>query len=198
VWQGSSDDTNFSVEFDLVAYSDPDRDVMGPLRDLMSLVLPKVKNGFLMSPGATIKKEALAKIGGAIGTAVTSGLEASVSGVKAGWDKYNSVPGVINGGAQAVSTAIETAGAGVLKAVGDSGLTSKNAIESEMENIVQIDIGDWFTLNNVVITDVRHTLSAQLPGQTGGLMHATVSLSFRPMFALTTDDLDSLLRGKMQ
>ncbi len=195
VWQGSSDDTQFSVEFDLVAYSDPELDVMKPLRDLMSLVLPRVEDGFLMSPGATIKSEALTKIGGKIGTMVTSGLEASVAGVKAGIDTFSSKPGLINGTAQAVSTALETSGKGVKKAIGESGLTSKNAIESEMENIIQVNIGDWFELDNAVITDVRHTLSSQLPGQTGGLMHATVTISFRPMFALTVEDIPKLLNG---
>jgi hypothetical protein len=196
VWQGSSDDTNFQVEFDLIAYSDPELDVMKPLRDLMSLVVPYVKDGFLMSPGATIKPEALNQIGGAIANVVTAGIEATVEGAKAGWETFKSKPTMVAGASSAVATALQTAGGGVMKAVGDSGLTSKEAIESNMENVIQVNIGDWFTMNNVVITDVRHTLSSQLPGQTGGLMHANVTLSFRPMFALTTLDLPTLLNGR--
>jgi hypothetical protein len=81
------------------------------------------------------------------------------------------------------------------KALKESGLTTKGAIEAYMEGIITITVGDWFTMKNVVITDVSSTLNAQQPGAAGGVMSASVSVSFRPMFTLTTEDLENLLRG---
>ena len=80
-------------------------------------------------------------------------------------------------------------------AVKASGLGSKKAIEDILRNKIQVDIGNWFTMKNVVVTDVQHTLKAQQPGANGGIMSATVSFTFCPMFAVTTDDVKTMLKS---
>ena len=219
VWQGSADDTSFSVAFDLIAYDDAELDVMKPLRDLMSLVLPRLDEatGFMLSPGATIKPSVLAALGSGLGTLVGEGAAAVGAAIATGANKAleltksklssqgsDSIDAqsrrMLNGeGSTFGGIARETADnsyAGASNAIAKSGLGLKKTIEAQMENIIQVNIGDWFEMENCVITDVKHTLSSQLPGQDGGVLHATVSVTFRPMFALTDKDMDTLLRGK--
>ena len=215
VWQGAADDTSFSVAFELIAYDDVELDVMVPLRHLMELVVPRLNEaGFLLSPGATIKASALAGLGAGLGTLVAEGTAAIATGAfNTAKDAYaltktkfnpedspdahsrrmmdgkaTTVAGLVNKNAEATYDKLTGA-------IANSKLGLKSAIEQHMENLIQIDIGDWFTLNNCVITNVEHRLSSQMPGQSGGVLHASVSITFRPMFALTSDDLGNLLRG---
>lgn len=201
VWQGAADDTSFSVSFDLVAYTSAELDVMGPLRDLLSLAMPSLdKSGFLLSPGATVRPEFLETIGGTLGTLVGQGAAAVATGVsttaKLGYEALKKGELMSNGLTSAVGAGADVAYKGLTEAVADSRLATKTFIEAGMENLIQVDIGDWFTMNNVVITDVNHTLSPQLPGPDGGVMYANVTVAFRPMFALTSSDLTHLLRGR--
>jgi len=70
---------------------------------------------------------------------------------------------------------------------------SKNELEQLLKNKIEVRIGDWFRMRNCIIKDVQHDLKAQLPGPNGGLMAATATVTFAPLFALTTDDLNELL-----
>ena len=58
VWQGSGNETQFTLTFELRAWSDPRLDVMEPLKTLMSMSLPSLDDtGFMKSPGAYIQPD---------------------------------------------------------------------------------------------------------------------------------------------
>jgi hypothetical protein len=183
VWQGVSDDTSFSVEFELVAHSSTANDVMVPLQNLMKMVVPSIDaNGFLKSPGAFMTAEGFKEIGQKFTEVVAS---ATKTTVETGSKIINGSTGIVAG--------VQQGSAEVLKTAADSGLTRKSAIEKYMDNVIKVDIGDWFSMNNVVITDVQYTLHAQQPGPDGGLMGATVQVTFEPMFTVTAEDIPNLI-----
>lgn len=193
VWQGGgNNDFDFSLQFELRAYSDAERDVMEPLRVLLSMNMPSLgSNGFLIGPGPQINAEILKTLGAGAGAALSKAGELGVSGVKAAVDVATGK--MANG---SISSLFESASKGVneIAATAYQNGFSRKAIEDKMENKIKIEIGDWFRLTNVVITDVRHTLKTQRPGKAvGTLMAADVTVSFRPMFTLTAEDIPQLL-----
>ena len=188
VWQGGgNNDFDFTLQFEFRAYANPERDVMIPLRALLAMSMPSLnQNGFLKAPGPQLSKEGLKQLGAGAGAVII---------------KTGEVVGKV--GSAALSGKMvkgeDSALAEADKGVDDIGRTAqangftRKAIESNMENKIKIEVGDWFRLTNVIITDVRHTLKAQRPGPEGTLMAADVSISFRPMFTLTAEDIPKLL-----
>ncbi len=197
VWQGGgNNDFDFNLQFELRAFSDAERDVMIPLRTLLSMAMPSLNaNGFLQAPGPTLTQEGIKKLGaGATAVLVKTG-EVAIRAAKAG----ASIAGqVINTGkmAEGQSGSLLESGSNAVNEIGEvaraKGLTRKG-IEESMENKIRLEIGDWFRLTNVLITDVRHTLKPQRPGPEGTLMAADVVISFRPMFTLTAEDVEIFL-----
>lgn len=196
VWQGGgNNDFDFSINFELRAYADAERDVMIPLRTLLAMTMPSLsKNGFLQAPGPQLTKEGIRSLGAGAAAVAIKSAEITKDAVVAG---YKIATGkMANGGMSALTeagtNAVDTIGATAQA----SGLTRKG-IEANMENKIKIEIGDWFRLSNVVVTDVRHTIKSQRPGPDGTVLAADVIVSFRPMFTLTREDIDLFL-GKAQ
>jgi len=186
VWQGTADDTSFTVDFDLIAYSSTDNDVMQPLRSLMRMVVPSIDtNGFLKSPGAILDSAAMEEIGQKL-VSFASATTGAVA--KSATNMLNGDTGIVTG--------VQQVGSSTAKALGDSKLTRKEFLEKYMKNIIQVDVGDWFTLKNVAITDVSYTFHAQQPGPRGGLMSASVRVTFEPMFTITAEDIEKLISSR--
>lgn len=193
VWQGGgNNDLDFSIQFELRAYSDAERDVMIPLKTLLSMTMPTLSNnGFLNAPGPQISQDTIKRIGA--GAAAIADKSASViaSTVSKGVSFSNGT--MSDGNKTSLSESAQNAMNEISTAASQNGL-SRKSIEDSMTNKIKVEIGDWFRMTNVVITDVRHTFKSQRPGAaTGTLMAADVTVSFRPMFTLTAEDVDNLI-----
>lgn len=200
VWQGAGNDIDFTVSFELRAWSSTERDVMIPLRYLLSMSMPSMNDaGFLLSPGPLLDSEALKELGQAIPKAISVATEVGTEYFKElGQAAVNTATSKTTGKTQDGSQkaiGLGDEGPAAKKAKSTIGvLAKKETIERLMKNKISISIGSWFELSNIVITNVQHTLKPQMPGPDGGLMAADVTINFRPMFALTTADIKSILK----
>ena len=185
VWQGSGNDFEFTVQFELRAWSDPVRDVLEPLRALLKMSLPSLGDGgFLKSPGPVLTPEGIKIVSGQFTKLATVLVKDAASALTTD-DKTQDGEGSL----LAVTTTAE-------KRVKESGLTSKSAIEKHLINKINIQIGRWFRLNNVIITQVQHDIKGQTPDRaTGVIQSASVTVSFKPMFSLTAEDVNEMLRA---
>lgn len=230
VWQGSTNDFNFTVQFQFRAWSDPETDVMEPIRDLLRMSMPSLSSeGFLMSPGPILTTDSLVEgskdaatavmgaisgiiddvksiTGGSIGSAVSGAvgsIGSSVSGAVGSLG--SSVGGAVSNTATQVPGAMQDSSSlmsqgmaikdSVLKRLGETGLTKKSFLESKMKNIISISIGTWFSMNNVLIEDVRYTLNTQTPYVNGLPTSADVTINFIPMFAVTQEDIKDIMKS---
>lgn len=192
VWQGGgNNDFDFSIQFELRAYADAERDVMIPLRTLLNMTVPSLSsNGFLQAPGPRLTQEGIKKLGAGVAAVAVKTGEVVVDAAKAGFKvatgemKNGSLGSITDSASNAVNQIGATAK--------EAGLTRKG-IEANMENKIKIEIGDWFRMTNVIVTDVRHTMKPQRPGPAGTIMAADVMISFRPMFTVTAEDIDMIL-----
>lgn len=204
VWQGGgNNDFDFTIQFELRAYADATRDVMIPLKTLLSMTMPSLNaNGFLQAPGPQLTQKGLRDLGaGATAVAIETG-KVVVEAAKAGFAAASNVVTGKSSMTDGSVTSLSEAGSAAVDRIGtaskNAGLTRKG-IEANMENKISIEIGDWFRLTNVVITDVRHTIKSQRPGPDDGtIMAADVVVSFRPMFTLTREDIDLILGTQLQ
>ena len=216
VWQGSNSDFDFTVAFEFRAYSDVVRDVIDPVQTLLKMSLPSISptTGFLQSPGPILGAKAIEKIGGDtvkilgavkdLGVAAASSLLSGAGGLLSSVTAVTKNVGTVVDGAKSLAgsalnnvsayvpseltTALGAAG-GVLK---NSSFVSKAPLESEMKNKISIQIGRWFRLDNVVITNVQHDIRPHTVTASGGLQTANVTVSFRPVFSLTEADVASM------
>ncbi len=194
VWQGSGNDFEFTLTFDLRAYSSVELDVMQPLRNLLKMSVPGMDSvGFLVSPGPVLDKAAMKKLGEQIGTLGASVASTLVSGAA---DVIKATGKTTDGKSKlaAAGSASSDTVSRVVDQVSASGLVRKEAIESQLKNVISLSIGDWFYMNNVVVLSVNHTMKPQQPGVKGGIMAAGVSVTFKPMFSITVDDIDTILK----
>jgi hypothetical protein len=192
VWQGGgNNDFDFSIQFELRAYADPERDVMIPLRTLLNMTVPSLSsNGFLQAPGPRLTQEGIKKLGAGVAAVAVKTGEVVVDAAKAG---YKVATGEMkNGGIGSITDSAANAVNQIGTTAKEAGLTRKG-IEANMENKIKIEIGDWFRMTNVIVTDVKHTMKPQRPGPAGTIMAADVMISFRPMFTVTAEDIEMIL-----
>lgn len=185
VWQGSGNDFDFTVQLEFRAWEDTDRDVMIPLQNLSAMAVPSVdpSTGWLRSPGPILDADAVKKIGQGAVSVVSGIIETAESQAK---------KALIDG--QGYSKAAVSTATAVGSFAGQKLKAAKDELEALLKNKIEVRIGDWFRMSNVVITNVQHTLRPQQPGPNGGVMSATAVVTFRPMFTLTTDDVKSILQ----
>lgn len=192
VWQGAGEGFNFNLIFELRTYSDPSKDVVQPVKDLIKMTVPVLDpSGFLKSPGPYLSPKGAEELGSKLGSTVTSAIQSGVSAAKST---------TTTGGTTTDSNSMWAAAQNGVKAAGNSlkasGLAKKKTVQDYLSNIISIQIGQWFYMDNVVITDVQHTFhSARPDGQTGAISSATVTISFSPMFAVTDADIDNIILG---
>jgi hypothetical protein len=200
VWQGSGNDFEFTLQFELRAWSDPVRDVLDPLRTLLKMSMPGLKeSGFLESPGPILDEEAVKAISGQFTKAGVSIAKATASGYQQGSESAAQGGSTIDG----VGSFVSKVGGGLsgaaqagYKEVGNSGIAKKKFIEDKLKHKISINIGQWFSLDNVVITRVSHDLKAQTPERnTGVIQAASVTIGFKPMFTLTSADVETMLKA---
>ena len=191
VWQGSRNDFEFTVTFELRAFSDPEKDVMEPLRTLLRMSLPKLDDtGWLKSPGAILEADGVAKLSERLTKVSVAVLEGGAEGIKTTVGMATGQTSASDGLNKYVAIADKT-----VKQVEDTGILRKKSVEDVLRNKISINIGRWFELNNVVITQVQHDIKGQTPnGDTGAVQAANVTIAFKPMFAITQEDVKTLLK----
>lgn len=186
VWQGSGNDMRFSISFELRAWSSAERDVMAPLRALMKMAMPSMdSSGFLISPGPILPPEAIKELTPVVTKAVAGAATAAFKGAV---DTFSAA--MSDGGSKALAVS-QQAVSDVKKNIG--AIAKRAAVDSKMQNKINIRIGHWFSLSNIVVNQVTHVMKSQQPGPNGGLMAADVTIEFSPMFALTAEDLPFIL-----
>jgi len=181
VWQGENDSLSFTVVFEFNTWKDPVADIVDPIKALMQMSMPGLgAGGFLTSPGPVLTaagvKNLTQTVGGKI---IGAGQAISAAGANA----------IKNGSIESVSNVVQTAVNSV------AGIISKDDVEKNLENRISINIGTWFQLDNIIIKQVNHTYKPQVvDALTGTFQSATVSVTFAPMFALTTADIPNLIK----
>lgn len=207
VWQGSSDSLEFVLQFELRAWSDAEADVANPLQTLMEMSLPSVEDsGFLRSPGPIIDPIGVENIAKSYAIGIS---DATTNAVKSLVDAFTPSKKDASGGASSAMKNGTTesmnfydrskaAGRGFLKSISDQGLARKKRIEENMTNKIQVSIGRWFHLDNVVITDVQADIKAQTPETVSGIpTNVSVTVSFRPVFALTAEEVTKIMSANV-
>jgi hypothetical protein len=181
IWKGSQEDTSFTVDFELRAWSDPVRDVLDPLRVLVGMSLPTLgKDGFLSSPGPSISPESFDQMGDDFSKAMPKMIKGTFNAITSAYEKIK------DGKFIAVVSDLKKEGQEALGKI-----AKKGTLEGYMRNKISINVGGWFKLDNVVITQVSHTIKAQQTNA-GLPVSAKVTVHFTPVFALTTDDLKDM------
>jgi hypothetical protein len=185
VWQGSSDALTFNVSFELRAWSDAYADVVAPLQALMRMALPSVtKSGFLQSPGPVIDKAGITQISSTLTSVVADVGAAAVQG-------YASTKnGITSSIASGFNASVEK--------ISDAGVMRKDTVEKNMKNKIHISIGRWFSMDNIVITEVQTDVKSHQPeARTGVPLSTTVTITFKPVFALTAEDISTIMGANL-
>jgi len=184
VWQGSGNDIDFTVTLEFRAWSDVDRDVMIPMQNLLAMSVPSVdpSTGWLRSPGPILDAAAVKAIGQGAVSVVSDLVDAGT----------NAATKALTDG-QGYSKAVVSTFQAVGSKAGQKLRAAKGELEQLLKNKIEVRIGDWFRMSNVVVTNVQNTMKPQQPGPNGGIMAGTSTVTFRPMFAITTDDIQSIL-----
>lgn len=172
VWQGGSA-INLSIPLIFQAETDAGTDVMLPIKQLLSLTMPKDPSGggFLTSPGPRIDinkaKDGL--------TAAWSKVKDSGAAIAEAWTKSN---GAFD---TSVATAA-TAGNAVAK-------TLSASIVNSVVNNISLYVGQFLYFPSVVITDVSPTYDVIL-GPDKNPLRASVNVGIRTFYIPTSQDLD--------
>lgn len=192
LWQGSSEIVlQLALEFH--TETDPVADVKTPILNLNRLVMPSINSQtkLLQSPGPSLNFSQLA----------TLSKGATQAGLKAGATIAGNL-GLTNPGApipQPSSTnnsSINTnsgTGIAVKKSTTQTpDLGSSQYWKTQVANQIQIRIGNYMFFDSVVITNVQQTFMSNIDAITGLPHHATVNVTFKPLFMLTVEDLESV------
>jgi hypothetical protein len=210
VWQGTeANDLSFDLVF--TTHSDPVKDVQKPVYDLMSMVIPSVDTaGFLMSPGPTLDP---AKAKELVDTVIAQGKEIASSlgsfasqlgeGVgAAGLSLASNASGKTpdNYKTETLNNtekqAIPEKGSGV-RATGATASALKSQLTAAIKNRISIAFGKLLFIRDIVVVSAtpRWNLTS-LDAQTGLPNMCTVSVTVRPLFAVTTQDLEEMFQAR--
>lgn len=210
VWQGSAP-MEFSIPMHFVLNTDSERDILTPLRQLMSLTLPSSGSfnslsdlanldittggtgGFLVSPGPKIKlKEGVQPLD------VANRLTGGAAGAFA--DSSNALTGAFNAGAAVLGTGADLARSGIdaiKNQDGDAlmrglmGLDLFNLID--IEDNISLRIGNFMYFPSVVITDVSSEHGVKLDAYSRKPIEISVTVTFRTFMTPKAEDLSSII-----
>lgn len=213
IWQGSS--TNeMTLELHFEARNNALQEIRQPLLNLLELVTPKLTDqGLMESPASYLKvspqdAQTFFENARKTITSVASGSGTGGSLLDTVTGALNEVTGVIT---SSLSGALSTANQENLESLKDTGkevaTRSKDALQAlnpsanlkklntasywqqALDSTVSVRIGDYVEFPCVVVTGVSSTLESMIDRQTGWPTHATISVTFMPMFASTIEDM---------
>jgi hypothetical protein len=208
LWQGSTSG-DLSIELEFHTETDPVDDVRTPIVNLMKLVTPSVSNssGFLTSPGPQldfsqlyqVAKDAL-KSGGQVVGAIPAGSNSQQANSNGSYT-YN--PTLVSTGLgsglfyptkmiDSSKQSTDGTNSTTPAAQQNPNLGTAAYWKSQISNRISIQIGNYLLFDNVVITRVSQTFASNFDAVSGLPHHVKVAISFRPMFVLTQEDIDSI------
>jgi hypothetical protein len=207
LWGGNTD-SELSMELEFHTETDPYADVRTPIVNLLKLTMPSIdtQSGFLGSPGPQID---FTKAGSIFSTA------ANTAGSDIGNVVGGAAAGITNLGATLWNAIKQGTGFGTTPQSGtmiDSntqvGNGSNNSVAQQLQqnpnmgtaqywntmikNKISISIGNYLYFDSVVITRVSQTFASNFDAQTGLPHNVRVAVSFKPLFMLSQQDLDTL------
>jgi hypothetical protein len=203
LWAGNTD-SELSMELEFHTETDPYYDVRTPIVNLLKLTMPTIdtKSGFLGSPGpqidfskaGTIFSDAAATAGGILGGAA-EGVE---NFVVSAWNAGKAALGF--GTAPKASTMTDSntqVGNGNNSQIAQAlqqnpNLGTAKYWNTMIKNKISISIGNYLYFDSVVITRVSQTFASNFDAQTGLPHNVRVAVSFKPLFMLAQEDLDTL------
>ena len=198
VWQGSTDVT-FSIPLVFQIENDENTDILKPLMDLYTLVLPDdTDGGFLKAPGPSLSPELLGKAVGQFTSGVINSVVAAGGALDAVQDKVtevisgtlsNYIPGVQQIKAPTAATADHTEANKVASSAKGSG--PKNPLISAVKNNISLTLGNYMHFDSVVITNVSQTHQVQ-PVASGTMSRVDVQVTFKTFFAPTRSDIKNI------
>ncbi len=198
LWAGNTD-TLLSVELHFHTESDPIADVRTPIVNLLKLTMPSISGntGFLSSPGPSIDwsiagqavgsalSQGASAIGGVLGS-VGSGVVTAISNALG----TSSSPGSMTDSNTQVSDGANNT---VAKALQQNPSIGTAAYwKSRVKNQISIKVGNYLMFDSVVVTNVSVTFASNFDAQTGLPHDVRVAVTFKPLFMLTQQDLDTL------
>ena len=210
VWQGSSS-MDFSIPMTFLLDTDPEKDVIGPVRSLLSLTLPSVDQehqGMLQSPGPKIEMADGTKsldIGkrmmGSITSAAGGAGQMFGDGIGALFNGTNAEQAVNDPG-QAAATVGQNAGnisgtdinSGFDKVMG--GLNELYATFNNLISVrdnISLQIGSFMFFPSVVIKNVDFDFEVKLDRYRQKPIALEVTVAFATFTAPTSNDLNTML-----
>lgn len=183
VWQGGSF-IDLSIPLVFQAETDAGRDVMFPIKQLLSLTMPKDPSGggFLTAPGPRIDinklasnglegvtkaftdvKDSLGKVIGALATPIDTGKK------------------VVNGNSGFIQGSVDTAN--------NVARSLSSALVNSVVNNISLYVGKFLYFPSVVITDVSPTYDVIL-GPDMNPLRASVNVGLRTFYMPTSSDID--------
>jgi hypothetical protein len=186
LWQGSSEiNLNLSLEFH--TESDPVADVQTPILNLNRLVMPSINSstGLLQSPGPSLNFNQLTTIAKNAGTSLAN-TASNITGIGKAAPQSSSMNNTSTSTNSGVGTAVNQS------STQNPQLGTSQYWKTQIANQISIRIGRYMFFDSVVITDVQQTFMSNIDAITGLPHHATVDITFRPLFMLTVEDLASV------
>ena len=211
VWQGSAP-MEFSIPMVFLYDNDEERDILGPVRSLMSLTLPSEirTNG----AGLTLGESGLGSLEGTGGVLQSPGPKLALSQITGENGEQREVTGADFAsavtGLDAASAASNVAGeAGrVLTGTGDALAGNINDFAANTNDLfgglgvfgftairdnISLKIGNFLYFPSVVITDVSSDYSIKLSKQRRKPISLEVTVSFRTFVTPKTEDLSTII-----
>jgi len=185
MWQGSTEnELHLALEFH--TESDPVADVQLPILNLNRLTMPSISSatGMLQSPGPIVDYTQIGTIASNAGTQLLNTLKNAVSG------KVTPTPATMNN--TSVNTNDGANSAAVKPTTQNPTLGTSQYWKTKIKNQISIRIGSYMYFDSVVITQVQQTFMSNIDAITGLPHHATVNITFRPLFMLTVEDLQQI------
>lgn len=194
LWAGNTD-SELSMELEFHTETDPYYDVRMPIVNLLKLTMPTVdtKSGFLGSPGPQIDfskagavfSDAASTIGSDVGS-VFGGIGSFISSIfgatptPAAMTDPNSQ--VVDGNNNATAKTLQK----------NPNMGTAAYWNTMIKNKISISVGNYLYFDSVVITRVSQTFASNFDAQTGLPHNVRVAVSFKPLFMLAQQDLDTL------
>jgi len=182
LWQGSSE-IQLQLALEFHTESDPVADVQLPILNLNRLTMPSISSstGMLQSPGPILDFTTLSTI---VSNAKTQ-LANTYSNTQNG--QVTPVPSTMNNTSLVCNAGNSSAVA--QPTAQNPTLGTSQYWKSKISNQISIRIGSYLYFDSVVITNVQQTFMSNIDAITGLPHHATVNITFKPLFMLTVEDL---------
>lgn len=183
LWQGSSE-IMLQLAMEFHTESDPVADVQTPIMNLNRLTLPSISpsSDMLQSPGPVIAFDQLSNIASNAKTELGN-IAASALGTKGALIPRPTLMSDSSLGAHQGATTTQKSN------TQNPNLGSSQYWKTQIENQISIRIGNYLYFDSVVITNVQQTFMSNIDAITGLPHHATVNVTFKPLFMLTVEDL---------